>query len=514
MIVEAERRGDIQPRRHADRADVRQHRNRARDGRGDEGLPDDPGDAGPPVDRAPAGDARVRRRAHPRRRRRAAWSTRAISRSEMRDEGKGIILDQFANPDNPLAHYRGTGPEIWRDTQRDDHALRVGDGHDRHDHGRVALSEGEESRDPDHRRAAGGRLRRFPASASGPRRTCRRSTIRRASTGSSRCRRRTPRRWRAGSRPRKASSAASRRAARARSRCASRAEVANATIVFVVCDRGDRYLSTGVFPGGIVTPILVFDIETVPDAAGLAARASRSAPSSSDAAVVEWMTQKRRGAERVRFSSASVSAGRRDRLRAARRRRLQGRVGRHGGGCRARAHPPLLRPDRQAHAAARVVERRRLRSARAQLSRADSWRHGGANTGTGATTTASSSSTATSAATTRATSTSWTCWRCTSLAPPPDSTRWRGCAAFRASWGWTAAKCTPAIAAGKRDDVRRYCETDVMNTYLVYLRFRRLRGELTAGEYAKEVSLARERIAAIGAPHWLEFIAAWDANAA
>jgi S-sulfo-L-cysteine synthase (O-acetyl-L-serine-dependent) len=36
---------------------------------------------------------------------------------KLRDQGRGIILDQFANPDNPLAHYEGTAPEIWRDTK-------------------------------------------------------------------------------------------------------------------------------------------------------------------------------------------------------------------------------------------------------------------------------------------------------------------------------------------------------------------------------------------------------------
>jgi len=84
---------------------------------------------------------------------------------------------------------------------------------------------------------------------------------------------------------------------------------------------------------------------------------------------------------------------------------------------------------------------------------------------------------------------------------------------FPGKLGIDGSQVHAAFVAGKLDEIRSYCETDAMNTYLLYLRFQLLRGTLSAGEYATEVSLARAKIAATAQPHWQEFIAAWDANA-
>ena len=81
---------------------------------------------------------------------------------------------------------------------------------------------------------------------------------------------------------------------------------------------------------------------------------------------------------------------------------------------------------------------------------------------------------------------------------------------FPGKLGMDGSEVAAAVARGELQDVRSYCETDVLNTLLVYQRFRLMRGELSAGEYAQEIQLVRDKIAAMDAPHWTAFLAAWQ----
>ena len=67
----------------------------------------------------------------------------------------------------------------------------------------------------------------------------------------------------------------------------------------------------------------------------------------------------------------------------------------------------------------------------------------------------------------------------------------------------------PAYLQGKLEDIRRYCETDVMNTYLLYCRFQKMRGGFTEQEYERELMLVRETLSGQAEPHWAEYLQAW-----
>jgi predicted PolB exonuclease-like 3'-5' exonuclease len=65
---------------------------------------------------------------------------------------------------------------------------------------------------------------------------------------------------------------------------------------------------------------------------------------------------------------------------------------------------------------------------------------------------------------------------------------------------------------GGLERIRRYCETDVLNTYLIYLRFELLRGRLNPTEHADEVARVRQLLQESPAVHFQEFSAAWPAT--
>jgi 3'-5' exonuclease len=76
--------------------------------------------------------------------------------------------------------------------------------------------------------------------------------------------------------------------------------------------------------------------------------------------------------------------------------------------------------------------------------------------------------------------------------------------------GMDGSKVAEAFRNGGIAEIRAYCETDVLNTYLIYLRFLLLRGMLSAAEHEQEVQRGKEFLAASPAPHWAEFLAAWN----
>lgn len=82
---------------------------------------------------------------------------------------------------------------------------------------------------------------------------------------------------------------------------------------------------------------------------------------------------------------------------------------------------------------------------------------------------------------------------------------------FPGKLGMDGSQVYPQYLEGRLEDIRRYCETDVMNTYLVYCRFQKMRGGLTEAEYEQEIVFVQETLGQLAPTesHWQEYLAAW-----
>ena len=83
---------------------------------------------------------------------------------------------------------------------------------------------------------------------------------------------------------------------------------------------------------------------------------------------------------------------------------------------------------------------------------------------------------------------------------------------FPGKLGFSGARVWDAFLAGDLLGIRRYCETDVLNTYLVYLRFELLRGRLTRAEHTAELERVRALLRSGHGPHWAQFLRAWESG--
>ena len=64
--------------------------------------------------------------------------------------------------------------------------------------------------------------------------------------------------------------------------------------------------------------------------------------------------------------------------------------------------------------------------------------------------------------------------------------------------------------AGQIEGIRNYCETDVLNTYLIYLRFEYIRGQLDKDSYVLELEKLGTSLAEDGRPHLIKFLSEWS----
>jgi len=84
---------------------------------------------------------------------------------------------------------------------------------------------------------------------------------------------------------------------------------------------------------------------------------------------------------------------------------------------------------------------------------------------------------------------------------------------FPGKMGMDGSKVWGAFQEGKIKDIRNYCETDVLNTWLVYLRFQLMRGHIDLTKYESECNLVRHYLKQSNKAHLVEFEAAWEQGA-
>jgi predicted PolB exonuclease-like 3'-5' exonuclease len=82
---------------------------------------------------------------------------------------------------------------------------------------------------------------------------------------------------------------------------------------------------------------------------------------------------------------------------------------------------------------------------------------------------------------------------------------------FPGKLGMSGDRVWDVYLQGDLAQIRNYCETDVLNTFLIYLRFQHLRGRLDDQALADELQRVKKMLSGSDAPHWQAFLAAWDA---